>query len=55
LNRVALSLATDLAEGNDRLIKPDRRSFFKIARGRLGLFRAIFGDLAEELRELCRF
>jgi hypothetical protein len=55
LNRVALSLATDLAEGNERLIKPDRRSFFKIARGRLGLFRAIFGDLAEELRELCRF
>jgi four helix bundle protein len=55
LNRVALSVATNLAEGNDRLIKPDRRNFFKIARGRLGLLRAIFGDFAEDLRELCRF
>jgi four helix bundle protein len=33
LNRAALSVATNLAEGNGRFTKPDRKSFFTIARG----------------------
>src|SRR5208282_6050997 len=30
LNRAALSVATNLAEGNGRFTKPDRRNFFTI-------------------------
>ncbi len=33
LNRAALSTATNLAEGNGRFTKPDRKHFFVIARG----------------------
>ena len=33
VNRAALSIATNLAEGNGRFTKPDRKNFFRIARG----------------------
>ena len=33
LNRAALSIATNLAEGNGRFTKPDRKNFFTVARG----------------------
>jgi four helix bundle protein len=35
LNRAALSVSTNLAEGNGRLTKADRRNFFTIARDSL--------------------
>ena len=33
LNRAGLSIATNLAEGNGRFTKPDRKHFFTISRG----------------------
>ncbi len=33
LNRTSLSIAANIAEGNGRFTKPDRRNFFIISRG----------------------
>ena len=39
LNRAALSIATNLAEGNGRFTKPDRKNFSAVAEVRHGVCR----------------
>jgi four helix bundle protein len=68
LNRAALSVAANLAEGNGRFTKPDRKNFFTIARGsvqecvpllkvakRRGFLKQLEHDqLKESLEEMAR-
>ncbi|HMO84454.1 MAG TPA: four helix bundle protein [Lacipirellulaceae bacterium] len=68
LNRAALSIAANIAEGNGRFTTPDRRNFFGIARGsvqecvpllELALRRKLLaehahGELKRRLEEIAR-
>jgi four helix bundle protein len=68
LNRASLSIAANIAEGNGRFTKPDRKNFFGIARGsvqecvpllELARRRQLFNDVVhaemkERLEEISR-
>ena len=68
LNRASLSIAANIAEGNGRFTKPDRKNFFGIARGsvqecvpllELARRRSLFSEerhagLKSELEEISR-
>ncbi len=68
LNRAALSVAANIAEGNGRFTRPDRKNFFGIARGsvqecvpllELARRRQLVGDdvhaqMKERLEEIAR-
>ena len=68
LNRAALSIATNIAEGNGRYHKADRKNFFRISRGsafecipilelckrKKLIEEAKFKTLKENLDEICK-
>lgn len=61
LNRAALSIAANIAEGNGRFTRPDRKNFFGISRGSIqecvpllelaGRRRLISDELHAEMKE----
>ncbi|MDB5345436.1 MAG: hypothetical protein JWP89_3813 [Schlesneria sp.] len=54
LNRAAVSISANIAEGNGRFTKPDRRHFFGIARRRNLIDDATHVDLKGHLEEISR-
>ncbi len=54
LNRAALSVATNLAEGNGRFTKADRKNFFTIARRRGFITDAQHTELLAQLETIAK-